>query len=124
PGVPSLEDLAVENAVEGCVRETYGALLASFQAVRASDSEVATTMDVIARDETRHAALSWAIMHWAVPQLSEEGRGRVARAMEGAASALFGELGPSDPVLMGVAGVPPVGEQRRLLARLVERLRS
>jgi hypothetical protein len=27
----SLEDLAVENATEGCVRETYGALLALWQ---------------------------------------------------------------------------------------------
>lgn len=30
--VRSLEDIAVENAVEGCVRETFGALVGAWQA--------------------------------------------------------------------------------------------
>jgi hypothetical protein len=38
--VRSLEDIAVENAVEGCVRETYAALLAHHHAdVRVADLE-------------------------------------------------------------------------------------
>lgn len=116
--VPSLEALAVENAVEGCVRETYGALFASFQAARASDREVATAMTVIARDETRHAALSWAIMKWALPRLSAEGRRRVENAMETAVSGLLAEIGSAPPALVEVAGVPGIGDQRRLLAEL------
>jgi hypothetical protein len=122
--VPSLEELAVENAAEGCVRETYGALLASFQAARASDPEVATTMDVIATDETRHAALSWAIMNWSLALLSEAGKRRVGCALADAMSALLGEVGAADPTLMHVAGVPSVGDQRRLLSGLAEALRG
>jgi hypothetical protein len=46
----SLEAMASENAVEGCIRETYGALLASWQAAHARDSEVAAEMARIADD--------------------------------------------------------------------------
>jgi hypothetical protein len=60
PPARSLEELAVENAVEGCVRETYGALTAIWQARTAKDPSVAAAVRRIARDETRHAALSWA----------------------------------------------------------------
>src|SRR5262249_33228761 len=42
-GIPprALDEIAIENAVEGCVRETFGALLAVFQATRAQDPGIA-----------------------------------------------------------------------------------
>lgn len=49
--------LAMENAVEGCVRESFGALLATYQATRARDPEVRDTMARIALDE--HATPRW-----------------------------------------------------------------
>jgi len=59
PALDALVDVALENAVEGCVRETYGALIATRQAEAASDPVVRRAMRKIAADETAHAALSW-----------------------------------------------------------------
>src|SRR5205823_2406284 len=67
--VRSLAAVAIENAVEGCVRETFGALVAKWQADHAGDAEVATAMERIARDESDHAALSWAIAGWSAARL-------------------------------------------------------
>ncbi len=69
PALRSLEALAVENAVEGCVRETMGALFAMHQAASAADPHVRATMVSIAPDETRHAALGWAVAEWALDSL-------------------------------------------------------
>jgi hypothetical protein len=60
----SLEQLAVENAVEGCVRETYGALLATWQARAAAEPRVRAMMAAVAVDETRHAQLAWDLDAW------------------------------------------------------------
>lgn len=78
PGVPSLARLpersrfaiALENAVEGCVRETYGALVAHHQARLARDPQVRAALHTIAADETRHAELAWQIAAWLEPQLT------------------------------------------------------
>ena len=52
PGpVRDIEAVARENAVEGCVRETYAALLACRQARAATDPAIRAAMDGIARDE-------------------------------------------------------------------------
>jgi hypothetical protein len=59
-GIRSLERVARENVVEGCVRETYGALLATWQAAHATDAAIRRCFSRIAADETRHAALAWA----------------------------------------------------------------
>ncbi|AFE07798.1 hypothetical protein COCOR_07886 [Corallococcus coralloides DSM 2259] len=76
----SLEALAIENAVEGCVRETFGALLAGWQARSAEDAQVRESLGTIAPDELRHAELSWAIDAWALEQLSPAARERVEAA--------------------------------------------
>jgi hypothetical protein len=56
---PSLLELAIENAREGCVRETYGALVALHQSRHAVDAELRAAFAAIADDEIAHAALSW-----------------------------------------------------------------
>ena len=61
----SLEALAIDNAIEGGVRETFGALLAAHQASAALDAEVRGAMRLIARDEAAHALLSARIDTWA-----------------------------------------------------------
>lgn len=71
-------DIALENAREGCVRETYGALVATHQAQHAADARVADTLGQVARDETRHAAFSWDLAAWLTTQLSAEDRALVA----------------------------------------------
>jgi hypothetical protein len=88
----SLESIARENAVEGCVRETYGALVAWWTAGHARDALVRGAVGAIARDETRHAALAWQIAAWASRRLSPRERLHVARARERAVTQLAREL--------------------------------
>jgi hypothetical protein len=103
----SLERVARENAVEGCVRETYGAMVATWQASRARDPEVRRAMRRIAADETRHAALAWAVARWAEARLDHRGRSRVRRARTAAARALARDVArPLPASLAGEAGVP------------------
>ncbi|NMO15765.1 hypothetical protein HPC49_03405 [Pyxidicoccus fallax] len=91
----SLEALALENAVEGCVRETFGALLAGWQARRAGDVAVREALATIAPDELRHAELSWAIHAWALDRLAPEARARVEEAQREAWLALERESAES-----------------------------
>ncbi|NPC74796.1 ferritin-like domain-containing protein [Corallococcus exiguus] len=103
----SLMDVAMENAVEGCVRETYGALLAHHQALHARDLEVREAMVRIAEDETRHAALSWDIDQWARPRLSAEERATLREAQKRAVAALREDVAVSlDASVITMAGMP------------------
>jgi hypothetical protein len=103
----TLLDIALENAAEGCVRETFGALQATYQAAHAKDVSIARAMAVIAEDETRHAALAWDIAAWALPRLSPNERARVDAARRDAVARLEAELAsPSDREVTHAAGVP------------------
>jgi hypothetical protein len=115
-GARSLEGVARENAVEGCVRETYGALLAAWQASHARDPGIARAMRRIARDERRHAALAWLLARWAEPQLGAKARSRVARAKQHEVRALRAEQSVSPPAeLVCAAGLPTRDQAMALL---------
>jgi hypothetical protein len=86
--VRSLEAIAIENAVEGCVRETFGALLATHQARAAASPRLRETFSRIAKDETRHAALAWRVAQWLDGRLDGEARARVRAARRAAAEGL------------------------------------
>ncbi|MFN0252585.1 MAG: ferritin-like domain-containing protein [Kofleriaceae bacterium] len=75
----SLEAIALENVVEGCVREAYGALVATYQAERAP-ADVRRVFRAIARDERRHAALAEDVHAWIAERLDAGARIRVATA--------------------------------------------
>jgi hypothetical protein len=89
----SLESIARENAVEGCVNETFGALQLRWQAEHARDPSDRRLFARIAADETRHAALSWLVAHWAEPLLDARARKRVEGARSRATRALRKKLG-------------------------------
>jgi hypothetical protein len=112
----TLEQLAMENAEEGCVRETFGAALAALQAAMTSDQDLRRLLRAIARDELRHASLAWRIARWLDGRLDGAGRARVNRARETALAALDGELArdAADEML----GLPPPSVTRALLARV------
>jgi hypothetical protein len=102
----SLEEIALENAVEGCVREAFGALVAGFQAKQAP-SELRKFFSQIHRDETRHAALAFELDHWLMSQLSPIERARVNNAREDAVRALAVEVRNAPlQVLVDRAGHP------------------
>lgn len=112
--VRSLRDVAIENAAEGCVRETWGALVACWQAERATDARVRAAMRGIAQDELRHATLSWQIDAWARGALDDDGRAALDRARDEAVEALRASLGPVASVLVERAGLPVMADAQRL----------
>ena len=111
--------IAVENAVEGCVRETFGALVAAWQAAHAGDPEIAATMARIADDETRHAALAWAIAAWLEPRLERRAQRAVGAARRRAVESLLREVrSPMPPELVAQAGLPTAACAGRMLDAL------
>ncbi len=125
PAKRTFAAMALENMVEGCVRETFGALIAHHQAARARDPELRTTLARIARDETRHAALSWAIQQWLEPRLNRVERAQVRRARSEAAQELWRELEqPAPRDERKVLGFAEPHEARGLLAALRRELWS
>jgi hypothetical protein len=115
PEAPSIEQqalrdlytFALDNAIEGCVRETFGALVGHHQAEAATDGKLRAIFEDIARDETRHAALSWRIAEWAEPRLSELERARIRQAQRRAIDELRAEMSvPRDAELHERAGLP------------------
>jgi hypothetical protein len=113
-----LEAMAIDNATEGCVRETFGALLAMFQAERAEDPDVRDVMRPIADDETRHAALSWAVATWLSTKLDAEALRRVAEARAEAVLALASDLFDPHIDVIRSAGMPTVTEASKLVEAL------
>lgn len=114
----SLEAVAFENAVEGCVRETFAALVALWQATHAADESIAREMTCIAEDETRHAALAWAIHGWLVERLSLANRDRLNAGAARAITALENEIAEPAPDLVKLAGLPNAPRQRVMLREL------
>jgi hypothetical protein len=116
---PSLFAIARENAREGCVRETYGALVAHLQMTRAGDADVRACMAAIADEETEHAALSWDIAEWIESQLDEEQRAQLAGERRDAFATLARDLAmPVDPRVAEVSGVPAASDALRMLEGL------
>jgi len=119
----SASAIAAENAAEGCVRETYGALVAAWQAQRAEDPAARAAFGRIAKDEAGHAALSWAVARWLEPRLDSAARGRVARARRNAIVALerTARVEPARE-LARAAGLPSARDAQALLAGMVREL--
>jgi hypothetical protein len=115
----SLLEIAIDNAREGCVRETFGALLATYQAASAEHGGVRRVMAQIAEDETRHAMLSWKLKAWLSTLLCERERAQVAEAELAARGELADELEFEQPEsLRRALGLP----SRDVAALLFKRL--
>ena len=113
----SLEELAVENAVEGCTRELFGAVVGVWQSEAANDPEIRAAMRGIAADEIRHAELAFAIADWAAARLPAAARARVAEARQAALAEVRREAAAQRPAeLMDVAGLPPPAAAEALAA--------
>jgi hypothetical protein len=114
---PSLRELAVENAREGCVRETYGALIALHQAEHAVSAELREAFAAIADDEIAHAALSWDLARWFERRLGSHAAER-ACAVAGLRDAATRTYDAID----GALGVPSPRAARALFDHLFGRL--
>jgi hypothetical protein len=123
-GAPrALQAIARENAVEGCVRETYAALLAHWQADHACDPEVAQVYRVIAEDETRHAQLAWDVALWIEPKLDADERVLLDSERVVAVTTLLREMTIAIPSeLVRRVGVPDATAASRLIRGLAKHL--
>lgn len=112
-----IEEIARENAVEGCVRETWGAIVAAIQAKRAKNLAIRAAMRAIAPDELRHAELSWDIHRWAMTRLSVEQRHSIVAARRKAAADLVADAAFSlSTETIAELGLPGRDEARVLAA--------
>lgn len=80
--------MTLDNAVEGCARETWAAMVALHQARFAEDPSVRGAFAVIARDELAHAALSWDLARWCGVHASEATRRESRQAWRDALESL------------------------------------
>jgi hypothetical protein len=113
--VRALEEVARENAAEGCVSETWGALVALWQAERALDPAARAAMRAVAADELRHAALAWRVDAWARARLDPAAARRVLDARRERLAALRTSRHEPHPAVVSGAGVPSAREAARLL---------
>ncbi|NOU26312.1 MAG: ferritin-like domain-containing protein [Polyangiaceae bacterium] len=112
----SILEMALENATEGCVGETYGAVVASYQALTAEDAEVRAAMLRIAQDETAHAQLSWDLLAFYAERLTPEECAEVEAARVRALASLRHDLAVEPTLaLRAAAGLPPAAVAQRLL---------
>jgi hypothetical protein len=81
-------EVALDNAVEGCVNESFAAIVARFQSRSARDEDLRTEFASIADDECMHGDLAWDIAAWLEPRLGPSERSRVVLAREEAKRAL------------------------------------
>jgi hypothetical protein len=116
--------LAIENEREGCINETFAALLAWHQAETAADPEVRSELRKIAEDETRHSQLSFEIREWALSQLAPSERSFIQETRQQTIARLRTkiEVLPEDTATM--VGWPSLGRSLQLLRQLEQNLWS
>jgi hypothetical protein len=115
-GHRSLLAIAVDNAREGCVRETWGAACALVQSMCASDPRVRAAMRYIAEDELSHATLSWDVARWIEAHLSPDERARVDQERARAIAELESDVAQPQPEPWRAAlGWPTPDEARAIL---------
>lgn len=123
--IRDLEAIATENAVEGCVRETWAALEASYQRRHARSAKVRAAMDRIADDETSHAELARDIDAWCRTRLDAEARARVDAARDAAVARLMAHRGTAIPEAVRLdLGLPSRAQAEALKRGLRDRLWS
>lgn len=80
PATDDLEAIARHNATEGCVWETWAALVCGWQARHAHDPDLRDALSRIAEDEAGHAQLAWDLHAWLLTRLSPAAQARVEAA--------------------------------------------
>ena len=115
--------VALENVVEGLVRETYGAVVARHRARSAGNPRIRQVMTTIARDEHVHARLARDIASWFATNLTELENVWVDNAMRHAARSLSREVDVDvEADLSWDAGLPSRRDAVGICAGLFERI--
>lgn len=118
PNETSLFALALENAREGLVRETYGAVVALHQGEHAVDPELRRAFAAIATDEIAHAELSWDLAGWFETRLPAAEREAVEAARQDAMATLRDAATREHDALDAALGVPAPAAGRAIFGDL------
>lgn len=110
----SAVEVALENAVEGCVFETFGAAVATLQAARAEAADVRAAFARIAADERAHAQLAWDVDAFLSDKLDPRERATVAAAKAEARARLRGSSAPGCERSSRALGLPTSEEHDAL----------
>jgi len=115
----SVAAIAFDNVVEGCVRETWGALVASVQAQRAKTPALRALFAQIAADETAHAGLAIELHDWLRTRAGAPTDQELEGARREATASLRREVEAAAPVDDdGLLGLPTKAETRDLFTNL------
>lgn len=115
----SLYEIALENAVEGCVNETFAAVCGLWQSEHAQMPVFKHVISHITDEELGHAALSWEIHAWLMPQLTDSQQQRINKAQTEAIERLianFRQKGDADQ--QAAFGLPDETAAAALFAEL------
>ncbi len=94
-----LPAIAARAVREGCIGETLAAVQAAEQLARAEDPAVRAALARIAEDESRHAALAWRTVAWALRQGGAPVRAAVEEAFAAPLALPAGDADADDAVL-------------------------
>lgn len=117
---PTTFELALENAVAGCVHETLGVAYLEHQRTHATDPELRALADALYEDELDHAALSWDLIAFFDQHLTAEERAELRSATERALDEVVEEIGHVHPEVRSALGLP----SRAVVANMVGSLRE
>lgn len=118
-----LAEIALENAAEGCVNETFASACAMWQSEHAKEAAVREVMARIAYEESRHAELSWALDAWLMPQLSTEDQRRCQQAKADAVAQLEHSFSiGAPPAVRQEVGLPEPHQAAALFSQLRQTL--
>lgn len=119
----SLEAIAIENAREGVVGETWSAMIALWQSRHAPSAALRASYDQIATDELRHAEVALEIAAWTRARLSPAARCRVQQERDRALAGLARSVRRSPPAaIVRELGVPDRATTQRLYSSARARL--
>lgn len=119
PATPrSMLELALENAAEGCVIETYSALVAAYQARHAAEPSLRRTLSRIAREEAEHARLSWQLWSWCLGRVDGASRARLRHELRAASVRLAQRLPSLRESWATELGLPSLEVAREMFACL------
>lgn len=86
---PDILSVAIHNAVEGCVFETWAALTTHHQSIHCKYPFLNMLYAEVAADETRHGQLAWDLHTWFMSHLNKEEQRHVITAQRKALNDLI-----------------------------------
>jgi rubrerythrin len=116
--------VALHNAVEGCVHEAFASIVAMMQARRAEDPGHREVFERIATDEVAHGQLAWDLHAWLLQQLGHDERALVQAAQRKALRHLPETAAANAAATPAALGWPAPELARRMASSFAASIRS